>query len=429
MTNTSGTAVTFNGLITLGSASSIVAGNGDILLPNIGNITGITFGLTLDGSATGNSLAGNLTTTTGTLTKTGSGTWAISGNSTYTGATTINAGTLKLTGGSLANTAIAVSGTGILAVQPGSSTTINVGTTVTATVGATLNLGAQTFDMADGFVSTVNLRQGSTFANNALTVTSGATFRMNLGEAATDLLAVIKKASVSGTIDVTLDTAGASALTAGTYNLITAASGLTSSSPTWQFSGGGVTQTVTVGAGSYDLTLNASDTAVSVTVVNSSTATPYDNWAASKGLDGTPGKEKGLTDDPDGDGHNNLAEFAFNGDPLSGSDNGQVYVLQADSDADGDSTKELILTLAVRKTTGAFTAGAPATATSATDSISYAIEGSLNLSAFDATVTPVGFVDPGVALTDATYYEYRSFSLSGSNGLTTSGFLRATTVK
>jgi autotransporter-associated beta strand protein len=155
-----------------------------------------------------------------------------------------------------------------------------------------------------------------------------------------------------------------------------------------------------------------------------SSSTPFETWADSKGLDGTAGKENGMNDDPDKDGRTNLAEFAFNGNPLSGSDNGQVYLLTADSDADGDTDKELILTLAVRKTTPAFTAGAPATAP-LTDGILYKILGSTNLAAFGVTVTPVGLVDPGVALTDATNYEYRSFSLSGSNGLVGKGFLRA----
>ena len=162
----------------------------------------------------------------------------------------------------------------------------------------------------------------------------------------------------------------------------------------------------------------------SIQVISS---TQFEDWADSKGLNGTSGKEKGMNDDPDKDGKTNLSEFAFNGDPLSGSDNGQVYVLTADSSADGDSTKELILTLAVRKTTPAFSAGAPATAP-LTDGIIYSILGSTDLATFGVMVTPVGFVDPGVALTDTTNYEYRSFSLSGSNGLPGKGFMRANVV-
>lgn len=154
-------------------------------------------------------------------------------------------------------------------------------------------------------------------------------------------------------------------------------------------------------------------------------STPFEDWAILKGLDGTTGKENGPAADPDKDGSSNLAEFAFNGDPLSGSDNGQIHVLTADSDADTpDTAKELILTLAVRKTTPAFTAGAPATAP-LTDGVNYSIHGSTDLASFGVIVTPVGFVDPGVALTDATNYEYRSFSLNGSNGLAGKGFLRA----
>jgi fibronectin-binding autotransporter adhesin len=93
--NSSATGATYGGLLTLGSASSIIGGTGTINLSNTGNITGATFGLTL-GGAQGGTLSGNLNTTSGTLTKQDAGTWTVSGTSTYTGATTISAGTLKI---------------------------------------------------------------------------------------------------------------------------------------------------------------------------------------------------------------------------------------------------------------------------------------------------------------------------------------------
>jgi len=72
---------------------------------------------------------------------------------------------------------------------------------------------------------------------------------------------------VAGTVNVTIDTTGATSLTdGGSYNLITAASGLTTGAPTWQFTGGGTTKTVSVGGNNYRLTLNTSDTAISVSV-------------------------------------------------------------------------------------------------------------------------------------------------------------------
>lgn len=43
----------------------------------------------------------------------------------------------------------------------------------------------------------------------------------------------------------------------------------------------------------------------------------FDSWAASRGLDGTPGKENGLADDPDRDGIANLTEFYLDGNPLA----------------------------------------------------------------------------------------------------------------
>ncbi|MCX6877207.1 MAG: hypothetical protein NTW21_25865 [Verrucomicrobia bacterium] len=126
---------------------------------------------------------------------------------------------------------------------------------------------------------------------------------------------------------------------------------------------------------------------------------------------------------PNKDGVKNFVEFAFNGDPLSGSNNGQVYVLTADGD--GDSAKELILTAAVRKT-AVFSAGAPATSLPV-DGITYSIEGSVALSGFPTMVNLVStaVVPAGAPDLTGTDYEYRSFSLAGSNGLPTKGFLRA----
>jgi len=45
-------------------------------------MTGATFGLTLDGTGTGSSLASIIGTTSGTVTKSGVGTWTLSGANT-----------------------------------------------------------------------------------------------------------------------------------------------------------------------------------------------------------------------------------------------------------------------------------------------------------------------------------------------------------
>src|SRR6266496_3570460 len=92
--NSSGTGASYSGLITLGSSSSIIT-SGDINITNPGTITGSGFGLTLGGTGSG-SVSSIIGTGAGTLTKIGSGTWALSGANTYTGTTTITTGTLQL---------------------------------------------------------------------------------------------------------------------------------------------------------------------------------------------------------------------------------------------------------------------------------------------------------------------------------------------
>ncbi len=154
--------------------------------------------------------------------------------------------------------------------------------------------------------------------------------------------------------------------------------------------------------------------------VGGSGTTPFQAWAAAKGLDGTAGKENGPGDDPDHDGSSNLTEFALNGNPLSGSDNGRIYSLTEDS-SDLGTDKELILTIAVRSGAPAFT-GSPSPSSSI-DGITYSIEGGTDLASFASQVIPVDPVSTGLPAAGSGY-EYRSFSLVSSDGLIGKGFLR-----
>ena len=107
--NSRSTGATYAGLVSLGLATTIKGETGTITLSNVGTISGATYGLTLDGSA-GGSIASIIGTTSGTLTKLGTGTWSLTGANTYTGTTTINAGTLQIGNGGATGTL----GTGLI---------------------------------------------------------------------------------------------------------------------------------------------------------------------------------------------------------------------------------------------------------------------------------------------------------------------------
>ncbi len=159
--------------------------------------------------------------------------------------------------------------------------------------------------------------------------------------------------------------------------------------------------------------------------VTSSGATPYGTWINAFFPGETNPAIIGQTADPDKDGFDNLTEFGFDGNPGSGSLNPKVFVFTADSTFDGDTDKELVLTAAIRTGAAAFTNAAPSTAASVADGITYRIEGSSTLASFPTTVNAV----PTAITTDLPAlnpgYSYRSFSLGGSNGLPSKGFLRA----
>ncbi len=149
----------------------------------------------------------------------------------------------------------------------------------------------------------------------------------------------------------------------------------------------------------------------------------YSVWALAAGLDGSPGRESGPGDDPDGDGVLNFDEFAFGGDPLSGTSGGVSAVAAADTT--GDSQPELILTLAVRAD-AAFSGGLSPVASA--NGVSYAIEGSFDLVGFNAAVEgplAVPVVPASLPAEPPAGYKYVSFRLAESNGLPGKGFLRA----
>ena len=151
-------------------------------------------------------------------------------------------------------------------------------------------------------------------------------------------------------------------------------------------------------------------------------STPFGLWISSYFPGETNPAIIGPDADPDQDGVNNLAEFALAGIPNSGSNNG--YQAVATEDTDADLAKELTLTIAVRKAAGSPTfAGSPLTAS--VDGVKYTIEGSLDLNFPNSPVSDASpTTGPGGLPAD---WEYRRFRLDASEGLAGKGFLRVKT--
>jgi len=238
LSNTSASAVTYSGLLTLGSAASIVASTGAINLTNTGTITGPTFGLTLGGTV-GGTLASIIGTTTGTLTKADAGTWTLSGASTYTGATTISAGTLKLGAtGTAPNSPLGTTG-GITSVTGGAALDLN-GFTLATTEPLSLNGTG----IATGGALTNNSVTAVTYSG-AITFVSAASI---VGAAGT---IAITGTPVSSNIAITLGGAAGGSFTsaiAGARTVTKAGTG------TWILSGASsYTGATTISAGTLKL--------------------------------------------------------------------------------------------------------------------------------------------------------------------------------
>ncbi len=400
--------------VSSGSGAGVSAANLNISGGNVGIGTGSGTAINMANAASGVAASSTLNITGGTVT--------LSGNITRTGGAGTETATLALNG---ASSVLDMAGYGIGA--SGAAITLNAESGILKNV-ASINgiggltkasAGTLTLDGVNGYVGDTVVSDGS------FVLADNASMKFVLGAISGDSNDLSGGGTVSLNGDFVIDTTAANSLSTGTWLLenvtsLTSAYGSTFTvvgftdigNDKWEKDiGGGKKYTFDESTGSLTL---------------STTGTPYTAWAAAKGLDGTPGKENGTADDPDKDGRNNLAEFAFDGNPLSVADNGKVYGLNEDSDADANTDKEMILTVAVRNGTPAFSGSPSALAVHPTDGISYTIQGSLNLIDFTTAIVNVVPTPVITGLPPASAgYEYRSFSLDGSNGLTQKGFLRA----
>ena len=399
--NTSGSAktltlanpITIGGNFTFGGTNPLNLGTGAITNTATSRtitLNGTGSSLTLGGVMT-NGFAGTQTTTVNGVGNTLSlGGYALSNSATSRTGTFNGDGNVTITGavtngGTATASLLTYSGTGTLTLK-----------------GTNSYAGATT--VSSGCLALVGGSQ-----NSEITVSSGAFLGFTLGQSTTSTKAVTlstgSKVRITGT-----PTPGTS------YTLLTTSAFVTYGDPN---------PVLETPLGTHALVVEGGNT-----LLLKSLSTPFQDWALLKGLDGTTGKENGKADDPDGDGKNNNFEFAFNGDPLDGSDNGMIAGLVQDASAPAGN--ELTLVVAVRDGATFGNAGSPVVQTATVDGVSYTIEGALDLvtipgsdvshAAGPADTAPLATGLPDLTGTD---WEYHTFKLDASEGLGSKGFLRA----
>ena len=225
--NTSSTPASYSGAITLTAAARINADAGALTISSA--ISG-AFGLTIGGFSD-STFSGVIGTGTGTITKDGIGVLTLSNSNTYTGATTISVGTVKLgAAGGATNTPLGTTGAGTT-VSTGARLDLN-GFTLGTAEGLTLNgVGYGLGDFASGALinssgSSVSYSGAVTLGSTGVLIKadsgnmtlsgafSGATFALTIGGTGSG--------TISGVIGTTTGTV--TKIGTGTWTLSNAAS-------------------------------------------------------------------------------------------------------------------------------------------------------------------------------------------------------------
>ena len=225
--NSSATAASWAGAVTLETDTTIAATNGAITISGAINANNDALTITNQGDVT---LSGAITNSTSTLTKTGTGTLTLSGANTFSGGVTLSAGTLSIGNDSALGTGAANFADGV-SIQTADATARNVTNNITLrglTVGGTgaLTLGG-TLSLADtpktitnnnsggltiGSInlSTTNTTRTLTFAGTGNTTVTGVIGNGTNGATSGNIIL-----NASGT---TLTLSGANTYSGGTTN-------------------------------------------------------------------------------------------------------------------------------------------------------------------------------------------------------------------
>ncbi|MGC4013006.1 MAG: autotransporter-associated beta strand repeat-containing protein [Luteolibacter sp.] len=297
---------------------------------------------------------------------------------------TVKAGTLTI-GNRTGTFTNSVSGTVTLA----GSAVLQAKTITAGSEGGTTNPVVRVFNWNGGTLKNPDSSNSLTVTNLTLTLPVSASARqiqLDAGQTATfgtgSKLAfsydssLLQSASVTATGSVVLSgtalvlsdaAASPVALPTGTkFTLLD----YTGGSLTGTFTGIAEGSTVTVGTQTLVIRYNDGGKITATAIVPD----PYVIWATNKGLTAGTNDDKGS--DPDHDGVNNLAEFAFNGNPLSGTSGVQAVTKVATVGG------EKVLTITVPVRTGTVfpdSVGSTQLVSDVKDGVVYHIQGSLDL--------------------------------------------------